>query len=197
MQNVGRNDKLDWQRKGKAAPCNLNLNNMTFETETYFTLTEYKNLYRKLLFKKRAPWLLLIAAFLSAIMLVLNWVGLIAELDSSYQTVFFFFVAVGCAIFFTAFGLPEKQYNSNKMMQENRVYIFDDEKLCYNLRGADGNIAWEYIIRYDHVDNYLMLYTAERSALFVKIDKLNAQQINFIKSKVQMPERLANVKPIV
>lgn len=169
---------------------------MTFETETHLTLAEYKMLSRKLLFKKRVPVLLLIAAIISAISLIVNWVGLIAPLDSTYQVSFFMFIAVGCAVLSVAFSLPEKHYNSNKMVSENRVYVFDDEKVSYSLTGAGAYMAWEYITRYDQVDKYLTLYTAGGNALIVKIDALNAPQINFIKSRIKMPERLGQVKAI-
>jgi len=169
---------------------------MTFETETFLTLAEYKTLSRQLLFKKRSPVLLLIAAIISAIMLIVNWVGLIAPLDSTYQETFFIFIIIGCAVLSVAFSLPEKHYNSSKMAQQSRLFVFDDEKLSYTLQGADGNIAWEYITRYEQEGNYLVLYTSDKHGLIVKTNTLNAQQINFIKSKIKMPERLGQVKPI-
>ena len=169
---------------------------MTFETETHLTLAEYKALSRKLLFKKRGTWVLLIAALVSTAMLVLNLVGLIERLDNTYQTIFLFFFAIGVAVLFVAFGTAEKHYNSNKLVSEPRLYIFDDEKVSYTLPGAGGNMAWAYITRYDQVDKCLMLYTSGNYALIVKTDTLNAQQINFIKSKIKMPERLGQVKLI-
>jgi hypothetical protein len=169
---------------------------MTFETETYFTLGEYKKLSRKLMFKKRGPWILLVAAPLSLIILVLHWAGIITDLDPTYQSILLLFAALGLTILFAVNNAPEKHYNSNKLINQKRLYTFGEEQLSYTLQGAGGSLVWEYINRYDQVDNFLLLCASDRHAHIIRVDSLSAVQINFIKSKISMPERFSNVKAI-
>jgi hypothetical protein len=81
---------------------------------------------------------------------------------------------------------PAKLYASNKMFHQSKLFVFDDEKVYYKLRGAEASIAWEYVSRIDQVDGFLLIYTSDRHFFIVKTDKLSLEQINFIKSHVSI-----------
>jgi len=159
---------------------------MTFETETFLTLEEYKKLSLRITFKKPFAKLLVFAAPFSLIVLCLYWFGVITTLDESLQALFLFFVLLGIFIPVSVVNAPAKLYASNKMFHQSRLFVFDDEKIYYKLKGAEGSIAWEYVNRIEQVDGFLLIYTSDRYAFIVKTDKLSLEQINFIKSHVSI-----------
>lgn len=157
---------------------------MAFETETFLTLEEYKKLSLRLTFKRKFVKLVIFAGPVSLIMLCLQWFGVITALDESLQALFLVFVMFGISIPVSAVNAPAKHYASNKMFHQSRLFVFDDEKIYYKLKGAEGFIAWEYVNRIEQVDGFLLIYTSDLYAFIVKTDKLNLEQINFIKSHV-------------
>ncbi len=159
---------------------------MTFETETFLTLEEYKKLSLRLTFKRKFVKLVIFAGPLSLIMLCLQWFGVITALDESLQALFLVFLMFGISIPVSAVNAPAKHYASNKMFHQSRLFVFDDEKVYYKLKGAEGFIAWEYVNRIEQVDGFLLIYTSDLYAFIVKADKLNLEQINFIKSHVSI-----------
>ena len=167
---------------------------MTVETETFMPLEEYKKLSRKLIFNRRPVRIIVVASPVSFILLCLYWFKIIDNIDPTYQALLILAAMLGLAIASIAINQPEKVYLSNKMLKQHWNYMFDEEKISYKIPGANGNIGWEYITKYETAYNYLVLYASARHSYIINTDKLNAEQINFIKSKIKIQVRFNHGK---
>jgi hypothetical protein len=159
---------------------------MTFETETFLTLEEYKKLSLRITFKKPGVRLMVAAVPVCLVLLYLQSNGSIAAFDIMFQALLITYVLLGISIPLIAIRMPAKHYASNKMISQQILFIFDDEKICHKLKGAEGFVAWEYVKKIDDVDGFLLIYTSDLYAYMVKTDKLSLEQINFIKSHVSI-----------
>lgn len=157
---------------------------MTFETETFLTLEEYKKLSLRITFKRRGVKLIVAAVPFCLVLLYLQSNGSIAAFDIMLQALLIAYVMLGISIPLIAIRMPAKHYASNKMISQPILFIFDDEKIYHKLKGSEGFVAWEYVNRIDEVDGFLLIYTSDLYAYMVKTDKMSLEQINFIKSHV-------------
>lgn len=140
--------------------------------------------YMRLLYRKPATIIftcvgIIYAAFLLA--------GIVPTNDNTYYYSAWFLVLY--AIFIPVAGalIARRHYTSNKAMQHERVYVFDDEKISYSGDGLQGYLEWKHFTKYRRVKHFLLLYMATKQAIFLKTDNLTEEQIAFIQSKIKQP----------
>jgi len=161
---------------------------MVVEMESKLTQSEYAKVTLKLTYKNIAVQLFTAVGVICMILLLLQWFGLRKIFDTEAPMFPFLIATINILLPFSVLGYAQKHFASNLTLQRSFKFVFDDEKISYFAEGDQGQLNWEYVIKYSCINNFLLIYISNVSAYLIKTDELSDEQLNFIKSKIKQPE---------
>jgi hypothetical protein len=78
-----------------------------------------------------------------------------------------------------------RQFTSNPNFQNSITYTFSDDKMTIKGHTFKGEFLWAHIIKQKEISKFLILYHSKRMGNFIDKTKLTAEQLQFIKAKVE------------
>jgi hypothetical protein len=69
-------------------------------------------------------------------------------------------------------------------LQHAVTYTFSDDSVAVKGFSFETVHSWQHVTKVKEADDFLLLYTSEKVAYFIKKDGLTGQQVSFIQSKV-------------
>ncbi len=162
---------------------------MVVEVETLVSQKDFAKLTLKLMYKQSISAIILFAGIASFVLLLFQWLRYISLFTSDTPFLPVFFVIVTVLYPFLLYGAAQKQYDSNKLLQENFTYTLNDRKIYYVAEGAEGFLDWRYVIKHSVINNFLLLHVSTAQVFIIKIDQLTPEELKFIISNIKTAEK--------
>ncbi len=148
------------------------------------TLKEYERLVLKIYYQKTELRLLVVAGFISLVLMLLNWFGVAKIFEDDIPWAPFCLVFINTSLPFTLRTNAYKRYHT-RSFQSPLIYTIDDKKISWVRKGSEGYLAWDYITKYELINDFMLLHTDNNTGIYVRRSKLSEEEYNFITSKIK------------
>ena len=170
--------------KEMAVICKKQPYTMIVEVENLITKKDLRKITIKAFYKRPSSQMLLYLGILSAALLCTGVVSLNSA-DKVQNYFLLFLIVLNLIMPFYLARYADQQYSTSTVLKGSMRYVFGEEKISFQGDGIEGNYDWNKIIKYSEMKHFLLLYFSAQQITFIKTDTLTAEQLNFIKSKIQ------------
>lgn len=157
-----------------------------FSVYTLLTKSDYRKYLYSVMYKRLSYLLISVCGLLLVVSEALQYFQIYSIYDNSFSLPYFL---LGCLFLIypsIIVLIMYRQFVSNPKLQHPIQYTFSEESILVKGTSFESKLDWSYITKYKEWSGYLLLYTNNKTAFFIKENLLNVEEKAFIKQKLNI-----------